>query len=406
MKITDIVLSACRTASLLLATVLPEGEAEARKLWFRLDGCERPVKALGDPFVTAMLPFCMHEGESLTVEGPVSPTLMENLPQAQHVLAGWHDFLKPVVVNAAGMAPDEDRAEGVACCFSGGVDSWHALLTNAERTTHLLLVRGFDIGLDNDPVWSWTHRAAVETGRAMNKRVLTCETNLREIADKRRAGWGAPFRDDFWGKCLHGAAVAAVGHSLAGDIGALLVPSSFQRSDLKPWGSSPDLDHLWSSGRLAVGHGSCDANRLQKTRLVAQAPEALARLRVCYHDTEQPNCGRCMKCLRTMAALRLEGALDRAPTLPGHEALRGLMRLEPPRDPSDLEMLRAAAREAGDTQLERYLEVALGERFSLKRSLSSAIRRTRRVRIASRQAHAGPRSRTDGAFGNANVTVN
>jgi hypothetical protein len=385
LRIYDLEVSASNGATTLKARVLPEGESTARELWFRFRGVDGPLTNIADPFAAAMLPFCMHEREPLRIDGALSPVLEQNLDEAQRILASWYDFLEPVsMLPEVESSPPEDACRsGVACCFSGGVDSWYSLLRHRDRITHLFLVHGFDIGLDNEPLWRTTHDAIADVGRALGKPLITCETNLRQIADKRRAGWGRPLDDDFWGKCLHGAALAACTLALGRSVGELIVPATHTLSQLKPWGSSPMLDPYWSSGDVAITHDTCDADRVEKVRLVATSDLALETLRVCHNDVAKTNCGHCEKCLRTMMALRLCGALDRAATFPGREALARLRRLEVPGHLTHhYDILLEAAREAGDSELERTIEVIMGRRFSAERSLAIAVRRLRRSALA------------------------
>ncbi len=48
------------------------------------------------------------------------------------------------------MKPSPSHArQGVACFFSGGVDSFYSVIAHAKRITHLIFVRGFDIPIAN-----------------------------------------------------------------------------------------------------------------------------------------------------------------------------------------------------------------------------------------------------------------
>jgi hypothetical protein len=83
------------------------------------------------------------------------------------------------------------------------------------------------------------------------------------------------------------------------------------------WGTHPGLDPLWSTETLEFVHDSALRGRLPKIALVATNPVARRTLRVCWHNPDDAyNCGRCEKCLRTMAGLVLHEALDQVETLP------------------------------------------------------------------------------------------
>lgn len=85
------------------------------------------------------------------------------------------------------------------------------------------------------------------------------------------------------------------------------------------------LDPLWSTEGLTVVHDGCEADLNVKLAFVTQSPLVLETLRVCPGFGNGYNCGRCMKCMRTMVALLQAGALERCRTLPHEidaEALR------------------------------------------------------------------------------------
>ena len=55
--------------------------------------------------------------------------------------------LQRVAVDAEVRNEPVDRASGVACFFSGGLDSFHTHLKHREEVTHIIFVYGFDIAL-------------------------------------------------------------------------------------------------------------------------------------------------------------------------------------------------------------------------------------------------------------------
>src|SRR5215207_4939378 len=75
----------------------------------------------------ALLP-AMAAGGQLRVEDPVSPRLAGAVPRLTDVLSafdryGWGLGLRPVTLDASLAAPVPTSGRGVACFFSGGVDS-------------------------------------------------------------------------------------------------------------------------------------------------------------------------------------------------------------------------------------------------------------------------------------------
>lgn len=394
MRVFNVTDSWSEETALLRADVRPDGAAGApMEIWYRFEGLDGPLEATADPFVAAMVPSCMYDAEPIEVDGHASDILTDNLSFAQDMLSSWYDFLTPVPVASQrhdGLRP-MSRASGVACCFSGGVDSWYSLLKHRGRVTHLFLVRGFDIGLDNDALWQTTKSDAAAIARHLGKRLITCETNLRQIADRGRANWGQPFTGDFWGRILHGAALTSCALALQRTIGELIVPATHATRQLKPWGSSPHLDPHWSNGAIDVTHDGCEAERLEKVRNIASFDLALQTLRVCHHDTAQTNCGKCEKCIRTMLQLHLCNALARAGAFRGHDPFRKLNRLEVPEHlVHHYRSLLHEAYRVDDRQVFRAVETIMGHRFSVERTLAKAIRRARRLGATHQQPEREP----------------
>jgi len=384
MEVLDIATAERGGVATARARLRPRGAGEPLELWYRFDGLEEPLDGMNEAVAAALIVPCMLESEPLLLPGPLSPVFLAHAVEAQHVLARWYDDLQPVTIQG----PVEDpgvlsRASGVIGCFSGGVDSWYSLLKHEARVTHLLLVRGFDVGLGNDILWRAARDSAAGIAGRLGKKLVTCETNLRDVADKRRGGWGRKYPGDFWGTRLHGAALASVALPLRRTIGELIVPATHSLAQIKPWGSSPQLDPLWADGYIEITHDGCEADRVAKVRRLADSDVALATLRVCHADTSAMNCGRCEKCIRTMLALRLCGALDRATTFPRPLPLSKVHALVvPPHQRHHYVALRDEARRVGDREILAATEILLGDRLS-------AIQTTARLRRALRPTVVG-----------------
>ncbi len=389
MEILDISTSRDNGVAMVRARVQPQGAAESLELWYSFEGLDEPLDGVNEAVTAALVVPCMAEGEPLSMPGRVSSDFLANMAKAQRVLAGWYDDLHPIRVRCSvhdGGA--RQRAGGVVCCFSAGVDSWYSLLKHEQRVTHLLFVRGFDVGLGNDALWRATRSNAAAVAAQLGKRLITCETNVRDVADKRRGGWGKTFIGDFWGERLHGAAIASVALMLRRTIGELIIPATHSYAEIKPWGSSPQLDPLWSDGYLKITHDGCEVDRVAKVRRLTSSDIAMATLRVCYGDTSDINCGHCEKCLRTIMTLRLSGALARAKTFPRPVALAELHALiVPPQTRHHYVAMREEARRVGDKEMLAATEIVLGERLS-------AVHATARLRHALRGTVLGQVVRT------------
>jgi hypothetical protein len=268
----------------------------------------RPADAL----VPLLLAPAMSMGQPLRIPDGVSPRLLGGLDLIQAVFSSWNPRLEPVAVVADQRAPDAPQGSGVACLFSGGVDSFYTALKHRDEITHLVFVHGFDIDLAD----SRRRDAAVSTVREvaeqMGKELVEVETNLRSFSDAN-ADWILYF----------GSAMASVALLLQRDFRRVFFAAGFAHSDWAqyppPAGSHPGLDPLWSTEATEIVHSGAEATRVEKIQYLADEPLAMDHLLVCYQGAGEPyNCGRCGKCLRTMISLRLAGGLERCRTLP-HE---------------------------------------------------------------------------------------
>ena len=249
MRISDLSSSRTESGGTLSARLHPAA-GDPLDLHFHIEGTPQAPALLGDAFAVGMLVPCMSEGENLTVEAPVSAALLTSIHTAQEVLNAWYPDLNLIEVKAdeaydAPTLPREDA--GVACCFSGGVDSWYSVRKNIGELTHLLLVRGFDIPIQErgDALWELTRGQLAKPAEELGLRLVTVATNLRELADKSRAGWGTRFDGEFWGSRLYGSSLAAVALSVQATLGQLIIPASYEYALMRPWGSHPFVDPMW-----------------------------------------------------------------------------------------------------------------------------------------------------------------
>ncbi|HEY6781512.1 MAG TPA: hypothetical protein VI111_11185 [Thermoleophilaceae bacterium] len=310
-------------------------ERSARVRW---DGGERRIQITvpaalagpeddASPWLALTLLAAMRRHEELEVDGEVSARLLARVEALQTLYHGWDLGLRRCEVSVGGShsrTPPQRRA--VASCFTRGVDSTYS--ATAERAwpgaLELLL---FVDGLEpkHTPADSARDVARAQAAAELiGLPLAVCHTNLRECVDGLLA----------WGD-VHGAALAAIALSLAGGVRHLVVPSSQSPAGVGPLGSSPMSDPLYSTETVEIEHDML-LGRTQKALWIArERPELLEHLEVCFLVADG-NCGRCGKCLHTMATLEAAGALQRASAFPGvvdvgrvsrlrHDLFEGLM---------------------------------------------------------------------------------
>jgi hypothetical protein len=315
----------------------------------------------------------MRTGERLAIAAPISARLLETLPDIQAIYASFDWRNRPIPVAApmrTHSLPVGNGNPGNGLFFSLGVDSSYSLFKNRrdhpaddQAVTHLISVHGFDVAYD-----AWDERfpphllasfrrVADGTGATL----IPVATNARRMTD-RLAPW----------TMVHGGGTIGIALALGTGLRHVLVAASTTYDKLYPWGTHPVLDPLWSTEGLEVVHDGCELNTIDKTRVIAASDLALATLRPCaeFAGDGTYNCGRCLKCLRTMIDLLLAGALARCQTLPHEiapEALREVLRPGGPVHVADYQR-RLAALEAmgGHDALCAVLEEHLAQGMASK----------------------------------------
>jgi len=280
---------------------------------------EELAEPCADAFLAACFPLAALHGEArVRIEEKPCPMLVEGLRTAHAWWASWggmHSRPPTIETPAPGRCRTLTAARRAVSCLSGGVDGLHTLMHNRRLyrkgdpayIREALFIHGFDIGKrPRDPenerfrtALGCLEPVAAEAG----VRLIPCRTNLRHL----------PSKPGFWANRHNGAAFAAVGHAATLGPAYLFVGGTYHVSNPVPVGSHPAVDGLFSSQRLTVIHDGSRFSRLEKVRDLASWPTALAALRVCPgNGGDQPNCGRCEKCLRTRLELLAAGVEETA----------------------------------------------------------------------------------------------
>jgi hypothetical protein len=298
-------------------------------LWYAIDTEESPfLPGMADAFVAGLLVTAMRLGENVRVEGNVSTRLAYGLETYQNVLnTWWPDSFRRVDIHYENLAERRQdlRPTGVGCTFSGGVDSFHAVLQMLPSNvrykgfaiTHALMINGFDqlADLEHRGVARRmfdTYRAALE---AWNVELLMVDTNMVffKTAILNRADQVHSYN----------GSLAAAAHALGGIFGRFGIcgHGNYAYENMLPYGSHVALDHHLSSDQLQIIHAGTRHSRVEKIESLAKRPQVQNSLRVCFHPpsfdekTGLPiNCCECEKCVRTMVALMIIGKLDQFPT--------------------------------------------------------------------------------------------
>jgi hypothetical protein len=252
--------------------------------------------------------------------------------------------------------------------FSSGVDSWYSLLRNRGAVTHLVHLHGLEIEMSSQTLADRAREHVAQIARERGLGLVAVTTNLLEVAiraTRERLARLGRRRVLFGVDCYLGHLLVAPSLFLRDAFARVLVPASWPLEFAEPRGSHPLIEPAWSAPDLAIELDGTDAGRAQKLRALAAAwPEALDALRVCLdQQSEHLNCGRCLKCARTLLELRAAGVRRPPRSFPDPPSLDELMRLRLHIDDCFFPDLLREAQRAGDPELVRAVEVLMGLRW-------------------------------------------
>jgi hypothetical protein len=314
-------------------------------------------------FLCAVFPLAMLHGGDLTVEGPVSPLLASRLDELAIVYSTWERRMRPVKITlAGGVVEGAAPSERAASTLSRGVDS---LFTAARDRHGERRLDGFIFGDHLEPVHDDAVRAqeiaaATTAADALDLPLTVVDSNVRWLTDSFGTDW----------EDVLAAGLAFVAHGANAGFGSLTVPSADWYGTIDPCGSSPLLDHLFSTERMAIHHDTIAFTRTNKIRwLGAHAPELIGQIKVCATENRSDNCGRCRKCLYTMACLELAGLLEAAVLFPDEIDTDAVARLHIPRVISMMDWNEIAEATRSDA---RHASLHRAARHALEQSAMAA----------------------------------
>ncbi len=282
------------------------------RIWYKLPLEYRAALTQScDPFVIAVIFKAMKAKADLHVHGIVSPSLLDNLEEYQIIWNKWMpEEYTPVVIRA-----DEERdlpvppGSASVMAFSGGLNSCvtayrhrKGLAGRGNLDLHAgLMLLGFDIPLRSQAAFDRALERNKTLLSSLGMEIIPMLINLKILGDNLDNSFASQLAS-----CL----------SLlqGGFANGIIANSDPNQNLLYPWalpyGSNSISDPFLSSASFPIIHDGASYTRFQKTRFIADWPEALQYLRVCLGrnpDVRDRNCCRCEKCLRNILTFRALG---------------------------------------------------------------------------------------------------
>lgn len=283
----------------------------------------------------------MRTGWDVVSTDPASESMVANLNEVQEIWNFWYGWQKVdlVVPPASQPAPSRLRRRpivaerGTGTFFTGGVDSFHTLLRR-DDISHVLYGFGFEFRIDSRSQTRNARKVLRGVADARGVTVLSAQTNVRAYV-KEYADWVQGY----------GAALTGLAHVFSSVVDKVYLPAAYTYGDAVASGSSPMLDHWWSSDQVRIRNDGAASTRFEKIQHVSESPLAMKYLRVCGRYSRGINCGECTKCVGAMISLEILGRLDRCETFP---------------DTLDLDLVRAIrpSRRASLINLGRFRDLA------------------------------------------------
>lgn len=306
MRIKDITISESAAGATVAANaVWDKPSLPPERVYFTYR--DTPASALAAPsdaFAASMLVPCMAVGEDVVVDEPVSTRLQNGARIVVDIFLSWRRggpyrtrLIAPAADRSA-LAPTE-----VAACFSGGADSFFTILRRPDVTTLMTLV-GYDMRHEQRPVFESFLPRLASAAERLGRRMIVVDTNVYEVG-RRFLGNGSH----------HGAVLAGAALGLSGTLRRLYIPGSWSYRMMRPQGSHPFIDPLWSTESLEVVHDGPEYCKIERVLAIAESDVALDTLRVCFRRPELYNCCRCEKCVLVALTLHHAGTLNRCKTL-------------------------------------------------------------------------------------------
>lgn len=294
-----------------LSVNIDSGETE-NELWFsvRDQFAEGLTRDRSDAFVMALLFSALKSGSDIVSCAPVSRSLLTSLNQIviPLLVSKMKAFQHMRVI--AEPADDARIADGTGMCWTGGVDSVYTLYrtencNELKKVTHLLVANhgGLEGEKRQETLYGMEKKFCSGIGKEKGLQVVAVDSNIQDI-----------FPEDFLAaECYRNASAALL---LQGLWDTFYISSSYDTGS-QCWTAENSgrydflLTRMFSTNSTQLHTIGADRKRIGKLKELGDSHVAKKYLHPCIYVTRDRNCGHCSKCVRTLAALRALGEIEK-----------------------------------------------------------------------------------------------
>jgi hypothetical protein len=284
--------------------------------WFEFPEKYESFLYLGlEGFVVAMLPFAMMLNEDIIVQGALSSRLAYHLQHWQTIKHFWHPKnMHPIQILADEYTEkfEAPRNRITGMMHSGGIDSLFTLSRNlpAQQPIPEYQIK-LGIFLDNFDFFTnqreatqsvYTHQKKLFNSFGMD--LMLASHNIHKF----NYGW---FARNF------PVVFSGLGHILSNGLRRLTISGSYSFFMEGPVNSDMRTDQALGSDRLDVVYDAIVEERVEKIQAIMDWEPAQKYAYVCRTGWDgHRNCGRCLKCTRTMISLHMHDRLEQFELFP------------------------------------------------------------------------------------------
>lgn len=253
-----------------------------------------------EALIILALHHIMKQSEPCHLHAEADAALLENLEEYMRLWTTWRPDLYhtvPLEADSIVSRPNRSADREAISAFSGGVDATYCIYghqtghfgRNSLHVTASVLIHGADVALAQTEVFDRLYTTYKADLAHLGIELVPVRTNYRSYPHD-------------WEHCFSiiiCAALRLFGGKFSHGTYATDKTCRLEQYQL-PWGENPMVDHYESTPWFRFYPAGTAVDRTERCHVIAQAPERLKHLRVCWqHDADGGNCGRCEKCLRT-----------------------------------------------------------------------------------------------------------